>query len=223
MLLLFAASICLLITTITAPVANYISIFRVDLRNDSSVTFGTFGYCVLDVPEGGDYCTSRQIGYRPAHEMASTEGTSFSEAAAATANGLTDVMVLHPIACGIAFIAFLTSMGAGFIGSLVGAIVGFLAWIITLVVLITDAISFSVIRNDVNDDGQGSLAYFGSGFWTLIAAFIMLFLGMLIVLFTCCSARRQRKRDRAAVTEPKNDYGTPADRRRWYNFRRFRY
>lgn len=46
--LLFAASILLLITTISSPVVNDISILKVSLANDSSVTFGTFGYCIRD-------------------------------------------------------------------------------------------------------------------------------------------------------------------------------
>jgi hypothetical protein len=51
--LLFAASILLLITTISAPVINDIGILKVKLTNgtaghQSVVTFGTFGYCILD-------------------------------------------------------------------------------------------------------------------------------------------------------------------------------
>jgi hypothetical protein len=52
--LLFVAAILLLITTISAPVIGDIAILKVmltnksDLRN-SSVTFGTFGHCILDV------------------------------------------------------------------------------------------------------------------------------------------------------------------------------
>ena len=52
--LLFAASILLLITTISAPVVNDIAILKVVLTNrsdirNSSITFGTFGHCTLDV------------------------------------------------------------------------------------------------------------------------------------------------------------------------------
>ncbi|KAI4155752.1 MAG: hypothetical protein LQ340_000772 [Diploschistes diacapsis] len=223
-LLILAASICLLVTTISAPVVNSISILRVDTHNGSSVTFGTFGYCVINSQQGGDYCSGRSIGYRPAQEMGNVEGTGFSEAGADTANGLTNVMVLHPIACGVAFIAFLVSLGAGVIGSLIGAVITFIAWIITLVVLITDLVGFAIVRNDVNGDGQNSRAYYGSGLWTLVAAFVLLFLGMFILLFTCFSARRQKKRERQAAAEPKNDYGTQVGgRRRWYNFRRSGY
>lgn len=50
--LLFAASILLLITTISAPVINDIGILKVTLTNqsnshNSSINFGTFGYCTL--------------------------------------------------------------------------------------------------------------------------------------------------------------------------------
>jgi hypothetical protein len=53
--LLFAASVLLLITTISAPVLNDVGLLHVTLQNftdfrHSSISFGTFGYCVLDVP-----------------------------------------------------------------------------------------------------------------------------------------------------------------------------
>jgi hypothetical protein len=47
--LLFAATILLLITTLSAPVINSLSILRVSLANGSNVEFGTFGYCTLNV------------------------------------------------------------------------------------------------------------------------------------------------------------------------------
>ena len=55
MFLLFVASILLLVVTISAPVVGDIGLLRVILTNQtsirhSSVSFGTFGYCVLDVP-----------------------------------------------------------------------------------------------------------------------------------------------------------------------------
>jgi hypothetical protein len=53
--LLFVAAILLLVTTISAPVIGDIAILKVMLTNktdirNSSVTFGTFGHCILDVP-----------------------------------------------------------------------------------------------------------------------------------------------------------------------------
>jgi len=50
--LLFAASILLLVTTITAPVVTNLSILYVNLGS-SSITYGTFGYCVQGVASQG--------------------------------------------------------------------------------------------------------------------------------------------------------------------------
>lgn len=54
--LLFAGAVLLLITTISAPVVNNISILKVHLSDRStagysSVTFGTFGYCMRDATD----------------------------------------------------------------------------------------------------------------------------------------------------------------------------
>lgn len=218
--LLFVASILLVITTISAPIVNSISILRVDLaQNSSSITFGTFGYCVLNSAEGGDWCTGRHIGYDVSNELVRAESTGFSEAASNTANGLTNVMVLHPVACALTFISFLIACGAGLIGSLLGVIVAFIAWIVTLVVMAVDFAAFGIVKNDVNGDGTGSVASYGSAMWCLLAAFVIQFFGMVIVFFTCCSARRQKNRDRA-VAEPKNDYGVHQKKSRFGRWRR---
>ncbi len=59
-------------------------------------------------------------------------------------DGLTDAMILHPIACAIAFLAFLLSLGAGVIGSILGALVAFVAWVLTVVVMAIDFSLFGV-------------------------------------------------------------------------------
>ena len=76
--------------------------------------------------------------------MSQIDGSGFSEAAAVSADGLTYAMILHPIACGIAFIAFLLSVGAGVVGSALGALVAGVAWILTLVVMAIDFALFGV-------------------------------------------------------------------------------
>ena len=76
--------------------------------------------------------------------MGQIDGTGFSRTASKSADGLTRAMVLHPIACAIAFIAFLLSLGAGVVGSLLGALVAFIAWILTLIVMAVDFTLFGV-------------------------------------------------------------------------------
>lgn len=68
----------------------------------------------------------------------------FSRAAANSVDGLTNAMILHPIVCAIAFLAFLLSLGAGVIGSILGAIGAFVAWVLTVVVMAIDFSLFGV-------------------------------------------------------------------------------
>lgn len=91
-----------------------------------------------------DLCFPKHIGYKPAVIMRQIDGTGFSEAASASADGLTYAMILHPIACALAFIAFCLSVGAGVIGSALGALVAGVAWILTLVVMAIDFTLFGV-------------------------------------------------------------------------------
>jgi hypothetical protein len=140
-----------------------------------------------------DWCPPATIGYDPASIMAQIDGTGFSTASGDTADSLTRVMVLHPIACGLAFIAFLLALGAGFIGSLFAALVSAVAFIITLVVMATDFVWAGIIKNHVNSDGTGSHAYYSVAMWTILAAMILLFFATFLVLFSCCSSRRDNR------------------------------
>lgn len=226
--LLFASSILLLITTISAPVINDIGIMKVKLTNgtdshNSVVSFGTFGYCVLDVDSNGnDYCTKKHIGYNPASIMSQIESTDFSTASEDTTKALTRVMILHPVACGVMFIAFLLALGAGLIGSFLAALVSGIAFIIALVAMACDFALFGIIKNHVNGDGSGSHAYFSVGIWCILAAMIAGFLGAVVVFVTCLSKRMHKKKTRSAIGEKGYVGGVrPAKRHFWQ--RRSRY
>lgn len=120
-------------------------------------------------------------------------GTVFSRASADSVDGLTRVMVLHPIACAIAFLAFGLSLGAGVVGSVLGALVAFVAWVVTVVVMAVDFSLFGTVKDHVNKQNKGSHAFYSVGMWTCLAAMVLLFLGMFIVLFTCFGARKEKK------------------------------
>jgi hypothetical protein len=226
--LLFVAAILLLVTTISSPVVGDIAILKVMLTNktdirNSSVTFGTFGHCILDVPPiqtDQDLCFPKVIGYNPAEIMSEIDHTTFTTAATDSSKALTRVMILHPIACGLAFIAFLLALGSGVCGAVFASIVAAIAWLITLVVMVTDFVLFGIIKRHVNSDGSGSHAYFTVGMWTILAAMILLFFATFIVLFTCCSSRMHRQNP----TSKEGGYGngTTTTRRRFWQ-RRNRY
>jgi len=233
--LLFASAILLLITTISAPVIHDISLLKVTLTNSSalrhsSVTFGTFGYCVLDVAPANtdqDYCTKKHIGYNPAAIMDSIDSTHFTTAAEDTTKALTRVMILHPIVCGLAFIAFLLALGSGVCGALLASLISGLTWVLTVVVMATDFVWIGTIRDHINnhsEDKSGSKAKFGPAMWTELAAMILLFFATFIVLFTCFSARRHRNDVRTSKhADAGYANGTTTTTRRHFWQRRSRY
>lgn len=149
-----------------------------------------------------DYCSKRHIGYNPSEVIAAIDQAEVSEPAASTVDGLTGVMILHPIASAFAFVSFFISIGAGVIGSLAGGLVALLAWILTLVAMAADFSMWGVLRHHINNDGSGSHAYFGAAIWLVVAAFVTLFFGQAIVLFTCFSTRREKNKSQAAAAQP---------------------
>ncbi|KAG9228654.1 SUR7/PalI family-domain-containing protein [Amylocarpus encephaloides] len=228
--LLFCGTILLLITTISSPVVDRISIMNVSLGNgtsdhDSSVRFGTFGYCLLDAADGNRYCTGKHIGYNPAEFLEAADSTDFNGAQVNTAKALTRVMVLHPIACVLAFIAFLFAAGAGICGALLGAFTAITAWIICVVVMATDFVLFGIIKKHINDDSNDGHASFSAGMWTLVAAMVCLFLGTIVVFLTCCSSRMHRQRHSSKHAEGGYANGTTVTKRHFWQrgSRRTRY
>ncbi|KAI3535749.1 pH-response regulator [Colletotrichum abscissum] len=209
--LLLVATILLVITSISAPVVHNISLLTVNLGDTSAgneITFGTFGYCVRGGSDyGSDQCSRSRIGYSPTDIIAEADATQYSNLSSNVAEGLTRVMVLHPVAAGVSFIAFILSVGAGMFGSLFAALVSGVAFIITIVALICDWVMFAVVRRNVNRDGNGSSAHYDVALWTLLAAAICLLLGTVIVFFTCCSGRLHKRRQQRSKVD---NYSPPA-------------
>ena len=113
---------------------------------------------------------------------------------ARSADALTRAFILHPVACALAFIAAICAF-FGILGGAIGSLIAAVAWIVTLVVMAIDFAAFGIIKNRVNKDGSGSHAYYSVGMWTCLAAMLLLFFGMIFVFFSCCSGRRERKRN----------------------------
>lgn len=124
--------------------------------------------------------------------MAEIDQTTYSAAATDTSTALTRVMILHPIACGLAFIAFILALGAGVFGSLIASFVSAITFLVTVAAVACDIVLFDIIKNNVNADLSGSHAYYSIAMWTIIAAMILLFFATFIIFFTCCSARMHK-------------------------------
>ncbi|KAI5359046.1 hypothetical protein Slin15195_G066780 [Septoria linicola] len=219
--LLFVSSLLLLFVTISAPIINHLSLLEVDLgvigdkNSPFSYSFGTFGYCCMNCGvRGVDRCTGRHIGYELSRLLSSVQGTPYEDISGGTSDALTRVMVLHPIACGVAFIAFLLSIGGGVAGSLAGALAASIALLLTVIVMATDFTLFGIVRHHVNDDDSSATAHFGDAIWLLVATFIFLFLGMCVVFFTCFAGRKEKKRKEARDKEIANTTPVAAPRKK---------
>lgn len=164
-----------------------------------------------------DDCSQSTLGYSPAFVMNQVDNTQFSEYAERTTRSLTKAMILHPIACGLNFIAFMLALGAGMVGSLLAAMVALLAFLTTVVIMIIDFVLFSIIKSNVNDDGTNANPYYASAAWTILVSAICSLLGTIIVFFTCCSGRLHRRRSAMAPKNEVDGYAPPATRRRrWF-------
>ncbi|KAI0016522.1 pali-domain-containing protein [Xylariomycetidae sp. FL0641] len=232
--LLLSACVLLIITDISAPVVNSISILKVNLDNTNGddglfndnngnpvISFGTFGYCVQNaLGDDNDICTKSHIGYDPIDIITSNlQGVDFGSASGATARALTNVMVLHPVATGLAFISFLLALGAGFVGSLLASLGALLTFVVTLVVLITDFVGFAIVHHEVNDHASNSHAEWGAAAWTTLVSAICSLLAAIVLFLTCCSRRMHKKREarRMSVSKHGDGYAPPTDRRRgWF-------
>ncbi|KAJ6443187.1 pali-domain-containing protein [Purpureocillium lavendulum] len=220
-LLLLVATVLLIVVDITAPVVNNISILRVDLGPTvvgNEVTFGTFGYCHRGVRDG-DLCSKARIGYNPAAIMSNIAGTDYSSAAENTSKGLTRVMVLHPVATGLCFIAFLLCLGTGICGALTATFFSLLSFVVTVVAMICDFVAFSIIKHEINDDDRAR-AYWGPGIWLMLVAAILTLAAAVIVFITCCAGRSKKRRQ---TTHAKEGFTEPAAGRRRFWQRRGRY
>lgn len=222
--LLLVATILLVITCISAPVVHNLSVLKVVLPQNNNqynpnIAFGTFGYCVQQ-SSGNDDCSRSHVGYDAADVLSNASGGAFNtgDFSADTANGLTRVMVLHPVAAGLSFISFLLALGAGVVGSFLAAIVSLITFIVTLVVLITDFVGFAILKNAVNSSNTGATSEFGACMWTLLVAAICNLLATIVVFFTCCSARLHKKHNNRVSTknEPYDAPVATSSRRRWF-------
>lgn len=210
--LIFAAFALLLVSTISAPIFRPISLLDV-YENNQRTTFGVFGYCL-----GGGSCSSRSLGYNLPGVIANVAGTNYSNQNIVR---LTRALVLHPIACGIAFLAFLVATLSERFGYLFSSLLCFLAFIVSLVAMAIDFGLFVAARNHVNAASSAAniggvvigstSASLGNAVWMTLAATVSLFIASFVVCFGVCSSRR-KERNRVG-----NGYADgPGYNARWY-------
>ncbi|GAA5998055.1 Rim9p [Rhodotorula paludigena] len=197
--LLFCATVLLIVSSITSPVVNDIPIIRATIGGSGSslrANFGVFGYCLTQDGQN-DACTGTQVGYElPAAlaQIASSTGI-LSDDAQSAIRAVTAALILHPIACGVSFFAFLIAACSDRLGFICASLIAILAAILALIAMILDLILVIFVRHwfeDNNLDGLVDVDY-SYGTWTTVAAFACLFVAVFATLCACIRDRRQRR------------------------------
>ncbi|ORX35120.1 SUR7/PalI family-domain-containing protein [Kockovaella imperatae] len=183
---LFCAFALLLIATISSPIIKQIGFLNIHYNGETS-RFGTFGYCLDGVRE----CSKSKLGY----DLTRITGAGLDYRwTNETLNGSTKALILHPIAMGIAFIAFLITLVSDHVGFIFAAFITFLAFIVSLVAMIIDFAVFGIVKREVNDH-TNAVAKYGVTTWLTLAATIVLFFSVFIVFFSCCTHRKNHRKE----------------------------
>lgn len=155
--------------------------------------------CLIVVSSGDDVCISSRVGYSPldaTRALTTINGTTYVRT---TTRALTRVMVLHPVAVVLSFLAFLCALAAGALGNSLACLFSTVAFVVGALAMVSDFVLFGMVRAVVVQEwgGRGS-AWFGPAMWCVLVGAICAFVGMLAVLGACCTGRSRRRRRRDA-------------------------
>lgn len=210
--MLLVATIFMVVASIGPPAVNALNLLNIDFRGvngpNNRLYFGVFGYCwsgegyVLSFShhshehttntQNSGGCSGPRVGYSPGGLVDGIDGIDIGTAAERTMRGLSHAFILHPIAGGVSFIAFILSLKTGFL-NLITTLVAVFAFILAIINLAIDFSCFVVIRHDVNDDSARARAMFGPAIWLVVGAAIANLIGAVIVFVTCCAGRRRKR------------------------------
>ncbi|KAF4598035.1 hypothetical protein EYR38_006429 [Pleurotus pulmonarius] len=169
--LCFAATVLLVIVSVSVPTWDRISFLNVS-TGAQEIRYGVFGFTGSDVGIGYDLPTG-------------VDSTVL--------RNLTKILILHPIAAGLAGLAFLFGLcGAAYsrFGTIMMTLLSGLATIITLLIWIIDMVLFGIARNRFRN--QGATAQYGNANWLTLGALVALILGFCVSV--CGSFGRYRRR-----------------------------
>lgn len=177
-LLCFSAMVLLLFVSVSEPTWDRVSFLNVRMDNGTT-HYGCFGYTNHDVGIGY-YFSNDRLNSRILHN-------------------LTKTLILHPIACGLAGIAFAFGLIGAIChrsGTILMTLIGGLAFLTTFVAWVIDMILFGIARQRYRNDGLW--AQYGNANWLTLGALVAL------ILAFCTSAvgsfGRYRKKRAADTT-----------------------
>jgi len=180
----FAAMVLLIFVSVSVPVWNDVS-FLDSIIAGKMVRFGVWGYTG----------SATKVGYSingplPLHDQL-LETTAL--------RNLTDMLVLHPVAAGLSFLAFAFGIwGAATysrLGTILMTLISALAFLVTVIAFSIDMILFNIIGSRIRFDAPGNRAHLSNAIWLTLSALIILAFGTCAA--GCGSFGRYRYQERS--------------------------
>lgn len=163
----FAGFVLLIFASVSPPAWNTVN-FLDATANGSRTLFGVFGRCVV-----GGACTNRSVGYNLIVGNVNLTDESALQ-------GLVKALILHPIAGGVGFFAFLMGllgvMCASRFATVMMAVLAAIAAFASLVIFVIDMVLWNLVKNRVS--AAGGSATLGNCNWFTVGAVVAFFLAM---------------------------------------------
>ncbi|KAI9065141.1 pali-domain-containing protein [Trametes sanguinea] len=221
---LFVAFLLLFLVSLSLPIIKSIFLFQLaadasasflDSSASGEVRFGVWGYCISAITvevigidhETAGKCSSPHLGYQFDSDVANA--LHVEDLTNAISRALSAVLVLHPIACALTFVALVTSL---FItrrhspdtvsrpAALATMGVALLAAVLTTLSFLLDVIFVAVVRHKVDNEADGVLHLsWGNAVWLALGATIALWRSIVSDCAGICAFGRRFRRSVASA------------------------
>jgi len=224
-MLALAATVVLVLVSVSTPIYKDIYFLSADLGVSvasvslkGKVTLGVFGYCVEGIGSEA-VCEGPRLGYELDSDQIFGNTTSI-QLPNSLIKWLTIVLILNPVAAGLAGIVFILGVVAHFREFSTSRVTTWFASIATTVAMLAfifDIVLFLIAKsriNAVSTDNVSVNAELGKAVWLALAGFILLMLSSCLFGFgNRCMRRRPRQEEKDRM-RPKIDYEYAANARK---------
>jgi len=191
LLLCFAAMVLLIVVSVSAPIWENVSFLDVT-SGGRTIHFGVFGYTG----------SRTSVGYFFDPSVLGLPDTNFDND---VIHNLTFVLILHPIAAGLAGLAVIFGLcGAAYsrVGTIFMTLGATLATLVTLVVWIIDMVLWGIARNRIRSAALEAAAFsdttaqYGNANWITLGALIALLLAFCASALGSCGRYSRGRRNK---------------------------
>jgi len=214
----FTAFLLLLLVTLSVPIIKSIYLFDIvaavsvgsgviSASVHDTVRFGIFGWCSSPVAakiltvnlSDGAQCSKHHLGFTVSSQLESVlSSINEKDLVDVMQKALSVVLVLHPVACGITFLALVLSLLAVLLRhtrfwDFLAVATGSLASLLTTLVFIIDIIFVAIAKHKLHSETHGdATAGFGNAVWMTLVAAICTWIACVGACWGVVSGRRQR-------------------------------